>query len=144
MNRDEENLRLLTLFHYVVAGLAAVFALIPVIHLAMGLFLIFGTSHFKGQGELPPAFLGWFFVIFASVFIVLGLTMAIFILINGQCLAKRSHFMFCQVMACVECLFMPFGTVLGVFTLIVLSRESVRLRFGPSPSAPEPQAPPRA
>jgi hypothetical protein len=143
MNRDEENLRLLAIFHYVVAGLTAVFAMIPVLHLAMGLFLIFGASHFKGQGEPPPAFLGWFFVVFASVFIVLGLIMAILILINGRCLAKRRHFMFCQVMACVECLLMPFGTVLGVFTLIVLSRESVRLRFGLSPNAPGPQEPPR-
>ena len=28
-------------------------------------------------------------------------------------------------MACIECLFIPFGTILGVFTIVVLSRESV-------------------
>jgi len=33
-------------------------------------------------------------------------------------------------MACIECLFMPFGTVLGVFTILVLVRESVKQLFG--------------
>ncbi len=37
--------------------------------------------------------------------------------------------MFCLVMACVACLFMPFGTVLGVFTIIVLARPSVQTLF---------------
>jgi hypothetical protein len=33
-------------------------------------------------------------------------------------------------MAGVECLFMPVGTVLGVFTIIVLVRDSVKELFG--------------
>ena len=37
--------------------------------------------------------------------------------------------MYCLVMAGIECLFMPFGTVLGVFTIIVLMRESVKEMF---------------
>jgi len=31
-----------------------------------------------------------------------------------------------SVMACLNTLFIPFGTVLGVFTLVVLSRPSVK------------------
>jgi hypothetical protein len=31
-----------------------------------------------------------------------------------------------SVVACIECIFVPFGTILGVFTLIVLSRESAK------------------
>jgi hypothetical protein len=45
---------------------------------------------------------------------------------TGRSLALRKRYSFVFVMACVECLFIPFGTVLGVFTIIVLSRESVR------------------
>ena len=48
----------------------------------------------------------------------------------GRGLAQRKRYMFCLVVACVECLFMPFGTVLGVFTIIVLSRDSVKALFG--------------
>lgn len=32
-------------------------------------------------------------------------------------------------MAAVECMLMPFGTVLGVFTIVVLMRESVKKLF---------------
>ncbi len=34
------------------------------------------------------------------------------------------------VMAGIECLFMPFGTALGVFTIIVLIRDDVKTMFG--------------
>jgi len=35
MDRDEEQLRLLSIFHYVVAGLAALFSFFPIFHLIM-------------------------------------------------------------------------------------------------------------
>jgi hypothetical protein len=136
MNQDEEHLRLLAIFHYVVAGLTAVFSMIPLLHLALGLFLLFSPKSFQDHGNPPPAFIGWFFVLLASAFILFGLTVATLILINGRCIAKRKRYTFCQVVACVECLLMPFGTILGVFTLIVLSRESVKSLFGIRPRAP--------
>jgi hypothetical protein len=132
MNQDEEHLRLLAIFHYVVAGMAALFAMFPVIHLIFGLLMVFdGDKFFKNnQGNEPPVIIGWLFIIIAVLFITIGLTMAVLIFINGRCLAKRRRYQFCQVMSGVECLFMPFGTILGVFALIVLSRESVRTLFG--------------
>jgi len=47
-------------------------------------------------------------------------------------------------MAGIECLFMPFGTVLGVFTIMVLMRDPVKQLFGVNPveSASAPVAPP--
>ena len=47
----------------------------------------------------------------------------------GRNLARRRRYLFCQVVAGVGCMFMPFGTVLGVFTLVVLSRPAVRNLF---------------
>ena len=129
MTQDEEHLRLLAVFHYVVGGLAGLFALFPVLHLILGLVLALAPEKLASQGEPPPAFIGWFFVIFASVIIVCGWVFAAFVLATGRFLAKRKHRMFCLVMAGVECIFMPFGTVLGVFTIIVLLREPVRALF---------------
>jgi len=128
--RDEEHLRLLSIFHYVVGGLAGLFSLIPVIHLVAGLFLIYAPHKFPGNHQMPPAFLGRFFVVFAIVVITVGLTVAAFILTAGRFLAQRKHYTFCLVMGCIECLFMPFGTVLGVFTILVLAREPVKQLFG--------------
>ena len=135
MTRDEEHVRLLSIFHYVVGGLAGLFALFPIIHLVIGLVMIFASDKFAGKGDPPPAFLGWFLVIFAAMFITLGWILAGFILTTGRFLAHRKHYMFCLVMAAIECIFMPFGTVLGVFTIMVLMREPVKQLFGASPPA---------
>ena len=43
VRQDEEHLRLLSIFHYVVAGLAGLFALFPPIHLLVGLALLTGA-----------------------------------------------------------------------------------------------------
>ena len=129
MTQDEEHLRLLSIFHYVVAGLTGLFSLFPIFHLVIGLLLVFAPEKMNGKGEMPPVFLGWLFVIFAATIMIIGFVLAIMILTTGRFLAKRKHHLFCFIMACIECLFMPFGTVLGVFTIIVLSRESVKQLF---------------
>jgi hypothetical protein len=129
MNQDDEQLRLLAIFHYVVAGLAGLFSLFPLLHLAMGLFMIFDADNFTGKGGPPPAWFGWFLVIIASGFILIGLTMAALILTAGRFLSRRKHHTFCLVVGAVECLFMPFGTVLGIFTIITLNRASVKQLF---------------
>jgi hypothetical protein len=135
MDQNTEHLRLLSIFHYVVAGLAAIFSFFPLIYTAMGAFFLWAAQHPnpKQTGEPPPEFLGWIFIGFGLFFFLLGLAMATCIFIAGRALAKRTRYWFAFVVACIECLFMPFGTILGVFTLIVLSRESVRQLFAPPP-----------
>ena len=117
MSRDEEHLKLLSIFHYVVAGFAAFFALIPAIYLVMGLVMLLAPAWFGGSGQQPPAFVGWILIILGGSLIVFGWTFAVCILTAGRFLAQRKHYTFCLVMAGVECLFMPFGVVLGVFTI---------------------------
>jgi len=124
MNQDEQYLKLLSVFHYVVGGLAAFFACIPFIHLGLGIAMLVGAFQ-----DGPPRFIGLFFVLMAMLFITAGWTLAICIVIAGRCLAKRKHYMFCLVIAAISCIFMPFGTVLGVFTIIVLMRPSVKELF---------------
>jgi hypothetical protein len=128
---DGEHLKLLSIFHYVVGGLAAFFACIPLIHLAMGLFMIIAPGKFGPTSNQPPAFLGWFLVLVASFFIVAGWTFALLVVFAGRFIARRKHHTFCFVMACVECIFIPFGTVLGAFTILVLMRPSVKEMFDP-------------
>jgi hypothetical protein len=130
MNHDNEHLRLLTIFHYVVAGLAALFSLFPLLYSAMGGFMLYAAHHPgpNNQGT-PPAILGWIFIVLGALFFLAGLAMAICILVAGRSLARQRRYWFAFVVACIECLFIPFGTILGVFTIIVLSRESVKTLF---------------
>jgi hypothetical protein len=131
MNQDREHLRLLAIFHYVVAGLAALFSFFPLLYTTVGAIFIFAARHGtpKPGEELPPEFLGWIFVVLGLLLFFLGIAMAVCILIAGRCLSRRKHYTFVLIMACIECLFIPFGTILGVFTIIALSRESVKELF---------------
>lgn len=129
--QDQQHLDLLGVFHYVVAGVTALFSLIPVIHLALGLAMV--TGHFPHQPDEPgPAIFGWIFVVAGGVFILCGLAFSVLLAYAGRCLRQRRRHLFCLVMAAISCAFMPFGTVLGVFTLIVLARPSTKLLFAPA------------
>jgi hypothetical protein len=131
MSQDREHLQLLAIFHYVVAGLAALFSFFPLLYTTVGAVFIFAARHgtAKPGEDLPPEFLGWIFAVLGSLLFLIGIAMAICILITGRSLALRKRYSFAFVMACIECLFIPFGTILGAFTIVVLSRESVRELF---------------
>jgi len=133
MNQDAQHLDLLSVFHYVVGGLAALFSFIPIFHLAIGLGL--ATGQFEEGADPMAQKMGIFFAVFAATLILLGLTFSLLVVLAGRYLAQRRRYMFCLVMAGVMCIFMPLGTALGVFTIIVLMRDSVRETFGVAPSA---------
>ena len=131
MNQDEEHLRLLAIFHYVVAGLMALFACFPIIHLTVGILMLTGVL--DGPSDPEMRLMGLFFVVFPGAFILVGWALAICIFLAGRNLARRQRYMFCFVMGAVMCLFTPVGTVLGVFTILVLMRPSVKELFGLQP-----------
>jgi uncharacterized membrane protein HdeD (DUF308 family) len=66
--------------------------------------------------------LKWIYLAGAVWFVASG----ILNLISGLCLRSRKGRTFSLVVAGINCLHIPLGTVLGVFTIIVLIRDSVR------------------
>jgi uncharacterized membrane protein len=128
--QDEQHLQILSIFQYIVGGLAALFASIPLIHLFIGIgIVIAGLTQPSVEG--PPVWFGLFFIGIASIIMLFGWAFAICIGLTGWFMAKRKHYTFCLVMAGVECMFNPFGTVLGVFTILTLVRPSVKAMFQP-------------
>src|SRR5207244_11011872 len=131
MNQDAEHLRLLSIFHYVVAGLAGFCSFFPLVYTVLG-FVFVALSHRPPANptqEVPPAALGWAFVGLGIFLFLLGVTFALVLALAGRSLSRRRRYWFAFVVACIECIFIPFGTILGVFTIIVLSRESVKTLF---------------
>src|SRR5882724_3631963 len=115
MDRDAEHLRLLSIFHYVLAGLHAMFGCLGIIYIILG--AVFATlpqtfANHNGQSSPPPALFGAMFIAFGAFFLLLGWAVAGLLAGAGYFLGQRKRYMFCLVMACVSCLFMPFGTVL--------------------------------
>lgn len=127
VDRDIEHLRILVVCWYVMSGLTALFGCFPIIHLTVGLAMIFLPGVFKP--DPPPPFIGWFFVIFASVFILGFWICAVLGFLAGRSLQKRRWLGFCYVAAGIACVQFPFGTAVGVFTFVVLSRPSVKAVF---------------
>jgi drug/metabolite transporter (DMT)-like permease len=136
MTAEGQNLKILSIFHYVVAGLAALFSLFPVIHIVIGVMMVLGKLD-DGSSPSPEPF-GWVFIAMGAVFMVAGMAFAACYAYAGRCLSRHRHYMYCLVMAGVGCMFVPFGTVLGVFTIIELQKEPVKRLFmpaGPSTTA---------
>lgn len=144
MTTDKEHLHLLSIFHYVVAGVATLFSFFPLLYVAMGVVFLYAPSH-PSHGEPPPPFLGWLFIGFGCFFFLLGVALAVAVVFSGRFIHRHRRYWFSFVVACVECLFIPFGLVLGVFTILVLSRQSVKKLYGieiaDTPVAPNPQGP---
>lgn len=129
MNQDQEHLKLLSIFHYVVGGIVALFSLFPIIHLVLGIIFVFAPEKANANMHTAPAAVGWLFMGVAGLMIVIGFTFAVLIALTGRSIARRKRYTFCLVMAALECLMVPFGTILGVFTIIVLVRDSVKQLF---------------
>ena len=102
------------------------------LHYFMMNFFFSHPEMWKGKNGValgPPK---GFFEVFIWFYFVMGAILAVACVANilsGIFLRQRRHRMFSLVVAGLNCLQIPFGTALGVFTLIVLLRESVRQSY---------------
>ena len=129
MDDDAQHLKLLAIFHYVVAGIVAFVGCFPFIHLTIGIAFLTGRISPQPNDPAAVAFMGWVFTVIAGAMIVVMWSFAVVMVCAGRCLQQHRRRTFCLVVAGLECLMMPFGTVLGVFTIIVLVRPSVQQLF---------------
>ena len=84
------------------------------------------------QGHSPKAVfqtVGGAFVAISVVLILAAWTLAVLLIAGGRSLQKRKRHLFCQVVAGLSCFLFPFGTVLGVFTILVLQKPAVATVF---------------
>jgi hypothetical protein len=146
-DRDAEHLRLLALFHYIYGGIVAALSCFFIIHILMGAWALKNPAMFNPPAAAttqpgaptpgpPPAFFGYMFVCMGTGALLLGWTVGGLTVYAGRCISRRKNWVFVLVMAGINCLSAPFGTLLGVFTFVVLLRDSVKPLFGRAPSIP--------
>lgn len=124
---DADHLKLLWIFHLVAAGLALLGILFLVAHYAVLHTVFTNPKMWENQKQGPPpaeffAMFKWFYLVFAVWF----LGSSVLNVVSGLCIRGRKHRTFSLIVAGINCLHIPLGTVLGVFTIIVLMRDSVR------------------
>ena len=137
INQDIEHLRILSICHYVLAGFCVFPLLYGIFYMVMGLFFTAAVATSPEARDATPAYLiTGIFVGIGLVVSAVALTLGLVLIKAGRDLNAHRNHTFCFVIAVIACLIMPFGTVLGVFTIIVLLRDSVKMLFNGSPHGP--------
>jgi hypothetical protein len=136
---DEEHLKLLRIAYLVSASMHALFSLFGLLYVAMGVMVgtVLSTLPARNGATPPPAFVGWLFGLMGAGFFLLMILLAILKFRAARCLKARKSRGYCLVVAGISCLGIPYGTLLGVGTFLVLGRDSVKRLFE---GAPEPVA----
>ncbi len=99
-------------------------------YILIGLTLGTFVSRIPTQPQAPPpAFFALFFGVFGLGMFLCLMGLAILKFMAAGCLRRRRSRAFCMIVGGLSCVGIPFGTVLGVFTLVVLSRPSVTRLF---------------
>ncbi|MFZ0784143.1 MAG: hypothetical protein WA369_17060 [Candidatus Acidiferrales bacterium] len=136
---DGEQLKILWICYLISAAISAFFSIIGLTYAGMGAVV---SEVIKRTPELatntenapPPAFVGWLLGGIGLALFLVWITMAGLKLGVALCLKKRKSRTFCMVVAAISCLGVPYGTLLGIFTFIVLGRDSVTRLFEPTTS----------
>jgi hypothetical protein len=116
-------LDILAVFHYVNGGLTAILTLGALGFLGIGLG---GATDWGGHWE-PEAGCS-IIAIMTLIFILLG-GYAVLNLLTGRAIQTRRGYVLCLLTSAVNCLNMPLGTLLGIFTLVLLADAEVRPLF---------------
>jgi hypothetical protein len=83
----------------------------------------------SGPGALPPDAIVWVFVVFGGVVFLAMLSVAAVKVYVGRCLSRRRSRTFCLIVAALTCVGVPYGTILGICTFVVLTRPAVAQMF---------------
>jgi len=131
MDEDVRYLDLLAIFHVIVASIAGLFSCLPLFNLFIGIPMLkdvpYALLHheFFSQQILAPLT----FILLPTGIAVIGWMFAIAVALNGYYLKKRAWLKYCMIMSGIEIIFTPFGTILGAFSLVLLTKPNIRTLF---------------
>ena len=144
---DREHLSALSIGHFILAGVA-LFSGIPALvwgvagaklvdelgsdfSIAMGdIAGQAGADPFGGGADAMMQDVETLLITAIVAGLALALIAAVHLVLVGVKLRQRKWWTFCYLTGWGECLMFPFGTILGIFTIIVLGRPSVKRLFG--------------
>jgi hypothetical protein len=126
---DQEHLKLLALFYYVMGGMYVVFSCFFLLYVFFGLLMTISPAIMHnlrgGLNAHDRAIIGYAIAGFGGCLVLLGWTFGGLTILAGRSIQTRRRRTLTFVMAALNCLSIPFGLMLGIFTFIVLSRHSV-------------------
>ena len=123
---DDEHLRLLRLGYYISAAHTAMYIFVGLFNAGMGIFI----GHLPlGTGVTSLPSMPLLFGLLGSVIMGLAGIGAVLQLVTAMRLKERRGRVLCLITASLTVMEIPYGTALGLMTLSVLARPSVRRQF---------------
>jgi hypothetical protein len=129
--RDTEQLKLLVIGHYLGAALALAGLGFLALHFLLFRFVIDNARTIQQGGRSGGGpqeierILPWIYGIGAAFLV----SYAIANIVSARLIAARRARTFSILVAAFDCAHMPIGTVLGILTMLVLTRDSVRAAY---------------
>jgi len=128
--RDAEHLKLLSIFHFILAALGLLGIAFLAFHFVLMIAIFTNPEMWKNAKSGPPPEIFFKLMMGGYAFgLVVILTGGVLNLLSGLFICKRRHRMFSIIIGGLNCLHVPLGTLLGVFTILILSRDSVRKTY---------------
>lgn len=77
----------------------------------------------------PPAIIFRIVAAVIGVIIIVGWTLGALTAYAGHCIKKRKHKVFIYIMAAVSCIWVPYGTLPGIATILLFQWPEVQAQF---------------
>lgn len=128
---DRSHLNVLGICYWIWGAFLLLISLVSLLYIALGIAFVSGAMNSASQPSAPPPppALGWLFVAMGMIFLLLGQLVGWLNVYVGFSLRRQRRWLLCNIVAGLNCLSIPFGTILGVFTFIVLARPAVKEQF---------------
>lgn len=130
---DEEHLRLLRLGYLLTGANGAVFVLLPLTLVALGVYVLTAAPDVAVEGDFTPALSAWLCIVIGTLASIFMVVASVLKLMTARALRLRRARTLCLVTATITCLAMPYGAVLGMWTFTVLGRPTVAAQFAARP-----------
>jgi hypothetical protein len=144
---DQEHLSALSIGHFILAGVAMLGGIPTLVYgvaasklvdelgsdVTMALGQVAGPQGGSTMPANPDALLQDFNSLLMTAIVgglVIAVVSCVHLVLVGVKIRQRKWWTFCYLTGWGECLMFPFGTILGIFTIIVLGRPSVKRLFG--------------
>jgi hypothetical protein len=125
---DDQHIKLLAIFYYVAAGLSLFGACFGLVYVGIGAAML-GAPVETAPGEPSVGAVGGVMIGVGALVLGLSFLSGLLQFLTARYLGQRTHRIFCLVIAGINCLSVPLGTILGIFTIVVLVRPSVIAQF---------------
>ncbi len=126
----KHHLSTLSVLHYVYGALVCVIGLLLLFLIPLGHFLNSGWLAAHSNDQPPPHFVGHIIMMIGWILFAFVETKGILNLVSAYNISRRKGRTLSQVVAALDCLNIPFGVALGVFTFITLADPEVKREYG--------------